>query len=582
LNRTRAARTGSSTLERASAALARPRIGRAEAERRAPESVRARLAAGGTMLVAGAHSALSAKLVEEAGFDGIWASGFEISASRAVPDANVLTMAEQLEVARQIARAVRVPVFADCDNGFGNAINAIRAVEEYESAGVAGICIEDNVFPKRCSFYEGTRRELATVEEHCGKIHACLEARRSEDFVVIARTEAFIAGWGLDEALRRGRAYADAGADLVLVHSKERTAWELEAFAKRWDRDVPLVAVPTKYGQVTAKELQRLGYPFAIFANQALRASLRAMRETLAILRREEAASAADERIATLEEVYEIVGVRELEENERAYAPASTQSSAIVLAAGYDEALMPLVADRPKCMLDLKGRTILERQLDVLRACGVHRVSIVRGYRKETIQVADVRAFDNDAYATTGEAVSLLAASAALEGRTLVLYGDVIFEREILEKLLRSDAGVSVVVDRSFAASREGGTSRPDLVLLDDPARELSSRMTLDGHSRVLRIGREIAAEDAHGEFVGLALFDADATAELRSILAEIEAAPEAPFGEAPEARRAALTDLVQRLIDRGRAVASVDVRGGWLDVDSFEDYRRGWANVGK
>jgi phosphoenolpyruvate phosphomutase len=243
---------------------------------------------------------------------------------------------------------------------------------------------------------------------------------------------------------------------------------------------------------------------------------------------------------------------------------------------------MPLVADRPKCMLDLKGRTILERQLDVLRACGVHRVSIVRGYRKETIQVADVRAFDNDAYATTGEAVSLLAASAALEGRTLVLYGDVIFEREILEKLLRSDAGVSVVVDRSFAASREGGTSRPDLVLLDDPARELSSRMTLDGHSRVLRIGREIAAEDAHGEFVGLALFDADATAELRSILAEIEAAPEAPFGEAPEARRAALTDLVQRLIDRGRAVASVDVRGGWLDVDSFEDYRRGWANVGK
>src|SRR5512134_3850306 len=105
------------------------------------------------LLAAGAHDALSAKLAEEAGFDAIWASGFGISAVQAVPDANILTLTETLDAVRRICDAVRIPVVADCDNGYGNAINVIRTVEDYEADGIAGLCIEDNVFPKRCSFY---------------------------------------------------------------------------------------------------------------------------------------------------------------------------------------------------------------------------------------------------------------------------------------------------------------------------------------------------------------------------------------------------------------------------------------------
>src|SRR5947209_1073541 len=145
------------------------------------------LAKDGPIVATGAHNALSAKLVGEAGFDAVWASGFEISATFATPDADLLTMSESLAMTRTMVGATRVPIIADCDAGYGNAVNVIRTVRQYEAAGVAGICIEDNAFPKRCSFYDG-RRELATAAEHAEKIRAAKSVQESPDFVVIART----------------------------------------------------------------------------------------------------------------------------------------------------------------------------------------------------------------------------------------------------------------------------------------------------------------------------------------------------------------------------------------------------------
>ncbi|MBI4592776.1 MAG: isocitrate lyase/PEP mutase family protein, partial [Candidatus Rokubacteria bacterium] len=136
----------------------------------------------------GAHDALSAKLIEAAGFPVVWSSSFTVSATqRAMPDVNLLTMTETLEAARHINNAVSVPVVADCDNGYGNAVNVVRTVEEYERAGIAGLCIEDNLFPKKCSLYPGMRRELASIEEHAGKIRAAKRAQRDPATVIIAR-----------------------------------------------------------------------------------------------------------------------------------------------------------------------------------------------------------------------------------------------------------------------------------------------------------------------------------------------------------------------------------------------------------
>src|SRR2546428_13301215 len=372
----------------------------------------------GIVLAAGAHDAVSAKLAEQAGFDAIWAGGFGISAVQAVPDANILTLTETLEAVRRIVDAVAIPVVADCDNGYGNAINVMRTAAEFERAGAAGICIEDNEFPKRCSFYAGVRRDLVPAEEHARKVEAATAARRDPGFLVIARTEALIAGLGQEEALGRARAYADAGADAVLVHSKARDFNELHAFAEAWDRRVPLVAVPTTYPTVGAGELAAAGFRMAIFANQALRAAIVAMRDALGEMRRTGTAASVEERNAPLEEVYALVGAPELRANEQRFLFAGDEAPrAGIPPAAVEPQLLPLIQDRPKAMLEVKGRTILARQGTALPHCGVRDVVVVRGYRKERISLPGLRFVDNDRFAETGEVGSLFGAARELAAR---------------------------------------------------------------------------------------------------------------------------------------------------------------------
>jgi phosphoenolpyruvate phosphomutase len=280
--------------------------------------LRTLLRADRPVVMAGAHDALSARLVEETGFDAVWASGFAVSASRAVPDASLLTMTDMLEAAQRMAGAVTIPIVADCDGGFGNVINTIHMVQVYERAGIAALCIEDSVFPKRCSLYQEPHRELVDSEEQALKIRAACEARR-EETVVIARTEAFVAGLGLQEALERAVMYADAGADAILVHSTRETGCEVLDFASHWHREVPLVAVPTTYTGIQVDEFARAGVRVIIFANQAMRASIRAMRETLLQLRADGSAASVEGQIAPLIEVADLVRLDQLRAHERRY-----------------------------------------------------------------------------------------------------------------------------------------------------------------------------------------------------------------------------------------------------------------------
>ena len=271
------------------------------------------------ILVVGAHDGMSGVLSEEAGFDAIWASGFEVSASHALPDANILDMTDQLSASRQITEAVSIPVIADCDNGYGNAVNVAHVAKKFLAAGIAGICIEDNIFPKRCSFYDG-KRELTSADEHAQKIRAAKDSTNGELFV-IGRTEAFIAGYGVEDALERAGAYAEAGADAVLVHSRESTARQLIEFAARWQHGTPLVSVPTTYDAVPARELHELGYKIVIYPNQGIRSAIKAVRESFRILREAGHASVLRDRMVTLKEVFELVDVPAMEDLERRYLP---------------------------------------------------------------------------------------------------------------------------------------------------------------------------------------------------------------------------------------------------------------------
>lgn len=550
------------------------------------EKLRALLHRPQPSLVLGAHDALSAKLAEEAGFDAIWASGFGISAVSALPDANILTMSETLDAVRRMSAAVNIPVIADCDNGFGNAINVIRTVAEYERAGIAGLCIEDNIFPKRCSFYAGVRRELVPVDEHARKIQAAKAAQDDPNFVVIARTEALIAGWGKHEALKRARAYAEAGADAILVHSKAASFEELQDFTADWDNVCPLVCVPTTYADTTADELSAAGFRLIIFANQALRAAVSAMRHALATLKAEERPAAVDDQIASLSDIYELVGVPALQANEQKFlVPGGHQVTAIIIAAGFEENLLPLIEDRPKAMLEIKGQTILERQISALNECGVKDIVVVRGYQKEQIHLPNIRYYDNDAFLDTGELVSLFVAETEMTGPFLFLYSDIIFDPAIVEKLLRSQADVSIVVDRAWndqpRSAEDLQANKPDLVVTHQPPQPGYRFLPATEGTTLARIGRNLSAQDADGEFIGLAMFSETGARLLRQTYQTArERFPSGRFHEAVSIQQAAFTDMLQELISHDHQVACVDIYKGWLEIDTFEDYRRAWAKM--
>ena len=205
------------------------------------------MAADRPLVVLGAHDAMSARLVERAGFEAVWVSGFGVSTmAHALPDLNLITMTEALAAAKRIDDAVELPVIADCDNGYGGLINVVRTVLEYERAGIAGICVEDNLFPKRNSLFAGdVKRELIPVGEQARRIAAAKDAQETPDFVFIARVEALIAGHGIEAACERALAYAQAGADAVLIHSRDKSLGEIRGFLDAWkgcECDVPLVA----------------------------------------------------------------------------------------------------------------------------------------------------------------------------------------------------------------------------------------------------------------------------------------------------------------------------------------------------
>jgi phosphoenolpyruvate phosphomutase len=242
--------------------------------------LRERLARPEVIRVSGAHDALSARVAEEVGFDAVWASSLAISAARGLPDMSLLTMTDYLAAATAINDVCGVPVVADCDTGFGNSVNMAYLVRQYEAAGIAAICVEDKVFPKRNSFVD-TDQLLEDAEVFARKIEIGKRTQRTSEFVVIARTEAAIAGAGVPEALRRCHLYVDAGADAILMHSKSSRPDEVIEFLDGWEGRAPVVVVPTTYFSWHLDDAAKAGVSMVIYANQALRAAVSSMTQAL-------------------------------------------------------------------------------------------------------------------------------------------------------------------------------------------------------------------------------------------------------------------------------------------------------------
>lgn len=526
----------------------------------------------------GAHSALSAKIAENSGFDCIWASGLEISTSCGVPDANILTMTDLLNAAVSMNEAVSIPIIADCDTGFGNSNNVIHMVKKYESAGIAAVCIEDKHFPKVNSFIPG-RQELAPLSEFVGKILAAKNAQVSKDFFVFARVEALIAGWGMDEALKRANAYADAGADAVLIHSKSKTIDEIMEFAKLWQEKVPLVVVPTTYFNVNIKELEKMKIRMTIYANHGIRSSIRAMQETMEEIHRTGSSASVENKITPMSEVFELQGMHKMKEEELNYASTTGESfRAIIPAAGdhlAEYSMKHIFSDIPISMLDINGKPLLQRQVEVLNRCKVYDIYCVGGYRKEKIEIDGVKVISNPDYQKTGILDSLMCAAEEIQGKVLVIYGDVLFDHTIINRILDNPEDITILVDSAYDSKQYGPGKRLDLVMCDGQLPKTRRRFHKDALIRVKKIGINVNPRQAQYEFPGIMAFSKTGSEIFKNIYRSSQLKYKGrKFHGAEAFERADIADLLQEVIDLGYPVHCIEINSGWLEIHSLDNYK--------
>ncbi|MFO1436032.1 MAG: phosphoenolpyruvate mutase [Gammaproteobacteria bacterium] len=511
-----------------------------------------------------AHNGLSARIVEEAGFKGIWGSGLALSAQFGVRDNNEASWTQVVDVLEFMTDVTSIPILLDGDTGYGNFNNMRRLVRKLEQRAVAGVCIEDKLFPKTNSFIDGERQPLADIDEFCGKIKAGKDSQSDDDFCIVARIEALIAGWDMKEALRRAEAYRHAGADAILIHSKLSRPDEILSFAKEWANRAPVVIVPTKYYSTPVEMYRSAGISMVIWANHMIRAAVSVMQSVAQEVRETESLLNVEDRIASVNELFRLQGADELKEAELRYAGgAQSRTQAIVLAASRGAELDRLTQSRPKVMLPISGKPLLRRLVDEFKKQGINDTTVVAGYRADAIDVAGVKVTVNEDYATTGELASLSCAENDFADSMLVLYGDLLFRSYVLRDLLDQDGEIVTVVDSVARDTTLSGS--PDYAWCSAP----DNRAVIDRDIMLKCVAKTAQTNlgSSHGRWIGMLRVRGEGRRWLQDALTELK--------RRDDYHTLGIPNVLNHLIAQGRPVRVVYISGHWLDVNSLEDLDR-------
>jgi phosphoenolpyruvate phosphomutase len=510
-----------------------------------------------------AHNGLSARIVREAGFKGIWASGLTISAQFGVRDNNEASWTQVVDMLEFMADASDLPILLDGDTGYGNFNNMRRLVRKLEQRGIAGVCIEDKQFPKTNSFLNGERQPLAAIEEFVGKIAAGKDTQQDASFSIVARVEALIAGWGMEEALRRAEAYRLAGADAILIHSKLSKPDEIVTFAKEWARRSPLVIVPTRYYSTPTEVFRQAGISTVIWANHLVRAAASAMQSVAKEIFESQTLVNVEDRIVPVNEIFRLQDADEYSAAERIYLSNSgAPRAAVVLAASRGSGLEAMTAERPKVMLPIAGKPLLRWLVDGFKKESINDITVVGGYRADAIDTAGIKLVVNERYAETGELSSLACALETLDSDAVIAYGDLLFRSYVLRDLLESKADFSVVVDslltggsnhtvRDFAYCSRGD----DRGLFGTPV--LLERVT----------GAANAERTPHGRWIGLLNVSRAGLGKLKTAMNALQRENRFDALDMPA--------LLNALIAGGSKIEVQYVHGHWRGVNDLEDLRQ-------
>jgi phosphoenolpyruvate phosphomutase len=517
-----------------------------------------------TEFILEAHNGLSAKIVEEAGFKGIWGSGLALSAQHAVRDNNELSWTQVVEVLEFMSDATSIPILLDGDTGYGDFNNMRRLVHKLEQRGIAGVCIEDKLFPKTNSFIQGEQQELEDVDTFCGKIQAGKDAKRDDDFCIVARVEAFIAGWGLEEALRRGEAYRRAGADAILIHSKLNRPDEVLEFSREWDNRCPLVIVPTKYYSTPTEVFRDHGISLVIWANHLIRSGIKAMQTTARAIHDSESLLEVEGQLATVSEIFRLQGADELLEAEKIYArSARPDASAIILAASRGQGMDELTRDRPKVMIPVAGKTVLRRQVDKFKAQGINNITVVAGYGSEAIDEQGTRVVVNEGWEQSDELASLACALDAFSDDTVLIYGDLLFRTYILNNLMDWDADLLIVVDSSPLEQAQGNSNDLAWCSAADDRAMYQQKVSVEQISNLA----EWQGRTPDGQWIGMLKASAAGREQLLEALAQLH--NEEGFA------RFGVPELINQLVANGHPPQVQYISGHWMDINNLEDLQR-------
>lgn len=510
-------------------------------------------------------------------FDALWISSLTDSAAKGYPDIEIVSYDSRIDTINQILDVTNKPIIVDGDTG-GDFNTFEYLIKRLERVGVSAVIIEDKVYPKRNSLDDNSIQNLEKPEVFATKIKRGKAIQTTKEFMIIARLESLISGESIKEAIKRARIYLEAGADGIMIHSKSKTPTEILEFAKEYHKlcqelniKKPLVCVPTTYNIIKEKELIENGFNVVIYANHLLRSAHKAMKDVAISILENSRSLETDPYCSSVNEIFEHVGFTDIKKkDEEELEKLRLKLKIIIPAAGETSNELKQIADVPVPMLKIGDKTIIERQLEKLRKIGLKDHVIIRGYKKDLINMPNVKYYDTDNTKLAAITSSLFTAEKEFDNGFIMIYSDILFDESIIEDLIKEEGDIIIVVDDSYKKTQNQITRRLDLVT----TKNKQSVRGLKKSNNVVNIGQKVSMDIADYEFIGIALLTKTGVENLKKVYYDCLQNHKGRFHEAESIKTASFTDLLQEMINRGFKVSTFEVHKGWLEIHDLKDYK--------
>ncbi|UCH72472.1 MAG: isocitrate lyase/phosphoenolpyruvate mutase family protein [Thermoplasmatales archaeon] len=491
-----------------------------------------------------------------------------------MPDAEVVGYESRIHTIDEILNVTNKPLIVDGDTG-GSPSQFEFFVKKLERLGVSAVIIEDKVFPKRNSLDPFAKQTLENPDKFSEKIQRGNDVKISSDFMIIARIESLITGTGLDDALKRAEKYIKAGVNGIMIHSKKNVADDVIAFAKEYNKlcdeigkRPPLVAVPTTYNLITDQELADNGFNIIIHANHQLRSAHKAMKKTAETILLADRNFEAEPVCSQVLEIFKEVGFDWIREQDKKYSKEQ-RISIVIPAAGKD----PIFDEKPKSLIEIGGKTVLERQLEKIRKIGFTNITVVKGYKGKMIDYDNINYCDNPDFEKKHSLHSLMCARKKMGKGFILLYSDILFNEEILKSLIESEGDIVLLVDNSYTYHKHDIDKKLDLVTSKTKQSSYYRTLQPTAISEITRIGKNIDKNEADFEFIGIAYFTDKGAEILKKVYDDCkENYTKEKFHEAESFDKAGVIDILQEIIDRGFTVNALQVYKGWIEIHNKKD----------